>query len=59
MLVVLLWVVMPGLIYLLGWAVKRYSEKPPSWLGFRAAPKRPPAEPSGKAGSKAAARNPA
>jgi hypothetical protein len=33
-LVVLLFVIMPGLIYLVGWGAKRYTEKPPSWIGF-------------------------
>ncbi len=31
--VVLLLVVMPALLYLVGWAVKRYTEKPPNRIG--------------------------
>lgn len=48
-LVVLLLVIMPGLLYLLGWGVKRYTEKMPSWIGFPIAPKEPADKPEGEA----------
>jgi predicted RND superfamily exporter protein len=32
--VVLLLVVMPVLIYSIGWGVTRYTKKAPSWIGF-------------------------
>lgn len=34
MVVVLLLVIVPGLTYLLGWAVMRYTGEPPGWVGF-------------------------
>jgi uncharacterized membrane protein len=34
--VVLLLVVMPALLYLIGWAVPRYTRKAPAWLVFAA-----------------------
>jgi hypothetical protein len=33
-LVVLLLVIMPGLLYLVGWCAKRFTEETPSWIGF-------------------------
>jgi hypothetical protein len=35
-LVVLLWVIMPALLYLVGWGVARYTKKAPAWIGFAA-----------------------
>ncbi len=39
-LVVLFLVIMPGLLYLVGWGVKRLTEETPSWIGFPTAPER-------------------
>jgi hypothetical protein len=33
-LVFLLLVAMPIFLYITGWAVKTYTEKPPQWIGF-------------------------
>jgi hypothetical protein len=35
--VLLLWAIVPGLLYLIGWGVSRYTKKAPSWIGFPAA----------------------
>ncbi len=32
--VVLLLVIVPALIYLVGWAAMRYTGEPPGWIGF-------------------------
>jgi hypothetical protein len=47
--VVLLLVVMPGLLYLMGWAVTRYTKKAPSWIGFPTRPREPGDKPDGRA----------
>ncbi len=45
---VLFLVIMPVLLYLMGWAVTRYTRKAPSWIGFPARPKVLPDKPDGK-----------
>jgi len=35
---ILFLVIMPVLLYLMGWAVTRYTRKAPSWIGFPARP---------------------
>ncbi len=35
---VLFLVIMPVLLYLMGWAVTRYTRKAPSWIGFPTRP---------------------
>jgi len=35
---VLFLVIMPVLLYLMGWAVTRYTRKAPSWIDFPARP---------------------
>jgi hypothetical protein len=47
--VVLLLVVMPVLLYLLGWAVKRYIERPPAWIGVPIPRQKLRDKPDGKA----------
>jgi hypothetical protein len=47
LIVVLLLVVMPALLYLVSWAAARFTRKPPPWLGFPDAGKKP----GGNAGS--------
>ncbi len=49
LLVVLLLVIMPALLYIVGWGVKRYTEKPPAWIGFTTAPERPSKKPDADA----------
>jgi hypothetical protein len=44
-LAVVLLVIMPVLLYLMGWAVTRYTKEPPSWIGFPAEPEEPSDEP--------------
>ncbi len=44
-LVVLFFFIMPALLYIVGWGVKRYTEKPPVWIGFPTAPERPRKKP--------------
>jgi hypothetical protein len=48
-LVVLLLLIMPVLLYGVGWGVSRYTRKPPSWVGFPARPKEPSSKPDGEA----------
>jgi hypothetical protein len=50
--VVLLLVVMPALLYFIGWAVPRYTRKAPSWLVFAAARDTPGKKPRGEATAK-------
>jgi hypothetical protein len=49
---VLLLVIMPGLLFLVGWGVKRYTDKAPSWIGFPTAPEKPSKKPEGEAPAK-------
>jgi hypothetical protein len=44
-LAVVLLVIMPVLLYLMGWAVTRYTKEPPSWIGFPAEPEEPSDDP--------------
>jgi uncharacterized membrane protein YhdT len=43
--VLVLWVIMPALIYLLGWGVTRYTAKAPSGTGFPVPRKNPSNKP--------------
>jgi hypothetical protein len=36
--VVFFLVIIPALLYLMGWAVTRFTRKAPSWIGFPARP---------------------
>jgi hypothetical protein len=47
-LVVLLLVIMPALLYVMGWGVFRYTRKPPSWIGFPTRNKEPVNKPRGE-----------
>jgi hypothetical protein len=49
---VLLLVIMPGLLFLVGWGVKRYTDKAPSWIGFPTAPEKLSKKPEGEAPAK-------
>ncbi len=49
---VLLLVIMPGLLFLVGWGVKRYTDKAPSWIGFPTAPEKPSNKSDGEAPAK-------
>lgn len=48
-LTVLLLIIMPALLYLLGWGIKRYTENAPSWIGRPALRKHPNDTPHGDA----------
>jgi hypothetical protein len=52
--VVLLLVIMPALLYLLGWGAKRFTEKAPSWVGFAVEAKKPGSDADGKTPQKSA-----
>ncbi len=45
---VLLLVVMPVLLYLIGWGVTRYTRKAPGWIGLPVVTKPPSGKPTGK-----------
>jgi hypothetical protein len=45
-------VIMPGLLFLVGWGVKRYTDKAPSWIGFPTAPEKPSNKSDGEAPAK-------
>lgn len=45
---VLLLVIMPVLLYLVGWGVTRFTRKPPGWLSFPTATKRSSGRPAGQ-----------
>jgi hypothetical protein len=47
--VVLLLVIIPALLYLLGWGVARYTKETPSFIGFPARPKAAGGKPDSKA----------
>jgi hypothetical protein len=46
--VFLLLVAMPALLYITGWAVKTYTEKPPQWIGFPIARETTEVKPGGE-----------
>ena len=48
-LIALLFVVMPGLLYLVGWGAKRFIDEPPSWIGFPNPGEEPSKKPDGEA----------
>jgi hypothetical protein len=50
--VVLLLVIMPGLLYVVGWAVKRYADQAPVWINFLPPPKLPSKKPGGETPAK-------